>query len=285
MYFFVASQSIGGLEKLYLVEALGIADGSDGDQRPKDRKKVAIDPVVVSVIAEQTCRLMKERGDLQVPEKSSDDEDVSAFMMAFYKWLHDIGESNPLDPLLAFKETNGELTERDGDDEWNEAQKKFRSELEAMKEHFKHIVLYVAPTGKAASVMKKRTKKEAFTIHHILASFKAYKNSGKTKTKPWKYANTTILAIDESSMVSVELFSTLMRYLPMAWRNFKKIVLLGDIHQLPSIDPGNFMADLHKALLSHGCVTELKTNHRSEGSLIFDNAKAILKGQMPKFDE
>ncbi len=281
-FFCDALQSIVGVEMSYFVKALGIRDGED-DHRPKDPEKVTIDPTVVSVLAEQISRLLRQKDELRVPEKASDHDDFSVFMPALYKWLNDIGESNPLDPLLAFKETKGELSEREGDDEWNEAQKRFWSEVAAMKKHFQHCVLYVAPTGKAAAVMKKRTKKEAFTIHHILASYKAHLNSGSTNL--WKYANTTILAIDESSMVSVELFSTLMRYLQRACKNLKKIVLLGDIHQLPSIDPGNFMADLHRALLPHGCVTELKTNHRSEGSLIFDNAKGILKGQMPKFDE
>lgn len=64
----------------------------------------------------------------------------------------------------------------------------------------------------------------------------------------------------------------------------KKIVLLGDIHQLPSIDPGNFMQDLFNALQKFDLTVELETNHRSEGSLLFENAGRIANKQMPIFD-
>ena len=60
-------------------------------------------------------------------------------------------------------------------------------------------VLYTAPTGKAASVIRKRIKRNAFTIHQILASFKMRKGDDE-----WKFGQTQILAVDECSMVSLE---------------------------------------------------------------------------------
>ena len=59
-------------------------------------------------------------------------------------------------------------------------------------------VLYTAPTGKAAGVIRKRIKRNAFTIHQILASFKMRKGD------EWKFGQTQILAVDECSMVSLE---------------------------------------------------------------------------------
>lgn len=48
--------------------------------------------------------------------------------------------------------------------------------------------------------------------------------------------------------------------------------LLGDIRQLPSIEPGNLLKDLFETLKSRNCAIELKTNHRAESQLIVDNA-------------
>ena len=64
-----------------------------------------------------------------------------------------------------------------------------------------------------------------------------------------------------------------------------KVVLLGDHLQLPSVDPGNFMEDLYVAMRPQEFVVNLRTNHRSEGSLIFENATKISQRQMPIFDE
>ena len=73
-------------------------------------------------------------------------------------------------------------------------------------------------------------------------------------------------------MVSVELLSGLLDCLNKASR-LEKLVLLGDVLQLPSIDPGNMMEDLFNAIRPDGFAVELITNHRSEGFLIFNNAR------------
>ena len=109
-------------------------------------------------------------------------------------------------------------------------------------------ILYVAPTGKAASVMRKRAKKAAYTMHQVLFSYRRWllqksgdsKLEGGTTVGEWKFAQTRICAVDECSMVSVVLFSSLIECLQKA-SCLTKIVLLGDVLQLPSIDPGNFM--------------------------------------------
>ena len=159
----------------------------------------------------------------------------------------------------------------DGDSSKEESNKKSQSNGR---------ILYVAPTGKAASVMRKRAKKAAYTIHQVLFSYRRWllQKSGENKTEAgtvigeWKFAQTRICAVDECSMVSVVLFSSLIECLQKA-SCLTKIVLLGDVLQLPSIDPGNFMEDLFNAFRPEGLALELETNHRSEGSLIFENAR------------
>ena len=81
----------------------------------------------------------------------------------------------------------------------------------------------------------------------------------------------------------LQLFSHLIRVLVKACP-LKKVVLLGDVSQLPSIAPGNFMTDLFRSLRQESFVVELRTNHRSESSLIFNNAHRICQGKMPLFD-
>ena len=142
-------------------------------------------------------------------------------------------------------------------------------------------ILYCAPTGKAASVIKKRVGSKAFTIHQVLASYKLWRSG--SQEQPWKFGETRVVAVDECSMVSIEVFHFLLKYL-LEGAHLAKLVLLGDHLQLPSVDPGNFMEDLYLALKPRGFTVNLMTNHRSEGNIIFENATRISKQQMPVFD-
>ena len=56
----------------------------------------------------------------------------------------------------------------------------------------------------------------------------------------------------------------------------RKLVLLGDILQLPSIEPGNFLTDVFYAMDAFGCSVLLRTNHRSDGELITANAGLLI---------
>ena len=156
-------------------------------------------------------------------------------------------------------------------------------------------ILYCAPTGKAASVIKKRVGAKAFTIHQVrtetknsdlfapqvLASYKLWRAGAQEQ--PWKFGVTRVVAVDECSMVSIEIFHWLLKYL-LEGAGLQKLVLLGDHLQLPSVDPGNFMEDLYLSLKPRGLTVNLLTNHRSGGSIIFSNATRISNQQMPIFD-
>ena len=154
------------------------------------------------------------------------------------------------------------------------------AELIADREDSNGKILYAAPTGKAASVIKKRVGAPSFTIHQVLASYRAFK---KEENNEWKFSETQVLAVDECSMVSLELFSQLLIPL-LRDSTLTKIVLLGDHLQLPSVQPGNLMEDLYEALKTKDMSIDLTTNHRSEGHLIFENAGKIALQIMPVID-
>ncbi len=82
---------------------------------------------------------------------------------------------------------------------------------------------------------------------------------------------------------SFQLFSSILKVLQRE-SALDKVVLLGDIFQLPSITPGNFMSDVFNALQCRELAVKLNTNHRSEGSIIFDNADRVKERKMPMFD-
>ena len=146
-------------------------------------------------------------------------------------------------------------------------------------------ILLTAPTGKAAAILGKRTNLPAHTLHHVIHSFFHHLSAVKdqTSSSPWKFADVCMLVVDECSLVSVQTFSTLIDILRKNSK-IQQLVLLGDINQLPSIEPGNFLEDIYKALEPHGLSITLRTNHRSEAHLIVDNANSISKKRLPEFD-
>ncbi|XP_008587987.1 PREDICTED: DNA helicase B-like, partial [Galeopterus variegatus] len=114
-------------------------------------------------------------------------------------------------------------------------------------------------------------------------SFYLWKKKMMTKGKPWKFSSVRVLVVDEGSLVSVGIFKSVLNLL-CEHSKLSKLIILGDIRQLPSIEPGNLLKDLFETLKSRNCAIELKTNHRAESQLIVDNATRISRRQFPKFD-
>ncbi|KFV20717.1 DNA helicase B, partial [Tauraco erythrolophus] len=143
-------------------------------------------------------------------------------------------------------------------------------------------VLFTAPTGRAASILSEKTKLRAYTLHQIIYSFKSWRQS--EQAQPWKFSTVTILIVDEGSLVSVHILSLVLKLL-CEHAQLAKLIILGDTRQLPSIDPGNMLADIFEGLKSRGFSVELRTNHRAESQLIVDNASRISHRKFPEFDE
>lgn len=89
--------------------------------------------------------------------------------------------------------------------------------------------------------------------------------------------------MDEGSLVSVRIFKSVLKLL-CEHSKLSKLIVLGDIRQLPSIEPGNLLTDLFETLKSRNCAIELKKNHRAESELIVNNATRISRRQFPIFD-
>ncbi|NXG25740.1 HELB helicase, partial [Grallaria varia] len=168
----------------------------------------------------------------------------------------------------------------DASEEWNTFDHHWESENMHAKKRLN--VLFTAPTGRAASLLSKKTQLPAYTLHQIIYSFKSWRQS--EQAQPWKFSAVTVLIVDEGSLVSVCILSFVLKLL-CEHAQLAKLIILGDTRQLPSIDPGNMLADIFEGLKSRGFSVELRTNHRAESQLIVDNASRISHRQLPEFDE
>ncbi|PKU48546.1 dna helicase b [Limosa lapponica baueri] len=168
----------------------------------------------------------------------------------------------------------------DASEEWNT----FDHHLESDDMYAKKMlnVLFTAPTGRAASLLSEKTKLPAYTLHQIIYSFKSWRQS--EQVQPWKFSTVTVLIVDEGSLVSVHVLSLVLKIM-CEHAQLAKLIILGDTRQLPSIEPGNMLADIFEGLKSRGFSVELRTNHRAESQLIVDNASRISHRVLPEFDE
>ncbi|XP_042647829.1 DNA helicase B isoform X1 [Tyto alba] len=168
----------------------------------------------------------------------------------------------------------------DASEEWNTLDHHWESENTYTKRCLN--VLFTAPTGRAASLLSEKTQLPAYTLHQIIYSFKSWRQS--EQVQPWRFSTVTILVVDEGSLVSVHILSLVLKLL-CDHAQLAKLIILGDTRQLPSIDPGNMLADIFEGLKSRGFSVELRTNHRAESQLIVDNASRISHRKLPEFDE
>ena len=134
-------------------------------------------------------------------------------------------------------------------------------------------IILAAPTGRAAKRMSEITHKKAFTIHALLEmDFKA----GGFKRNRLNPLACDLLIIDEASMIDTQLMNHLLKAVPSDAR----LILIGDIDQLPSVGPGNVLKDLIQS--QRLPVSELKKIFRqAAGSQIITNAHKINEGQFP----
>lgn len=112
--------------------------------------------------------------------------------------------------------------------------------IELYKKHKKKAVL-CAPTGRAAKRMTETTGEEAKTLHRLLEIGKI-EDEGNYGNVDFEIAplDADVVIIDEMSMVDV----FLMNYLVKALYQGTKLILVGDVDQLPSVGPGNVLQDL-----------------------------------------
>lgn len=138
----------------------------------------------------------------------------------------------------------------------------------------KEKIALLAPTGRAAKRMSEQTLLGASTIHRFL---KWNKDTNKFQINEYNKSKVEFVLIDEASMIDVYLFHNLLKGLSVN----TKIVLVGDVDQLPSVGPGQVLQDL----ISSNKVNVCRLNElyrQKENSNIITLAYDIKKGQIDK---
>lgn len=134
-------------------------------------------------------------------------------------------------------------------------------------------IILAAPTGRAAKRLMEITRRYASTIHRILKYDFA---KGRFKYDRENPLTCDLLIIDEASMIDTYLMYQLLRAVPST----AKVVLIGDVNQLPSIGPGIVLSDLISSATIP--LTRLTAIFRqAAGSKIIVNAHRINEGLMP----
>ena len=133
-------------------------------------------------------------------------------------------------------------------------------------------ILLAAPTGRAAKRMTETTGLEAKTIHRLLECKppEGYQKNEKNLLEG------DVLIVDECSMIDLVLMNSLLKAIPAGMR----VVLVGDIDQLPSVGAGNVLRDL----IDSGVVPVIRLTRifrQAQTSRIIMNAHRINEGQMP----
>lgn len=133
-------------------------------------------------------------------------------------------------------------------------------------------VVLAAPTGRAAKRLSEVTGLEAKTIHRLLEC-KPPEGYQRNDENP---IEGDVLIIDEMSMVDVVLMNALLRAMPAEMR----LILVGDIDQLPSVGAGNVLRDIIDSE-QFPVVRLTRIFRQAQSSRIIMNAHRINKGQYP----
>ena len=132
-----------------------------------------------------------------------------------------------------------------------------------------------APTGRAAKKMTEATGNEASTLHRLLEIGKISDESqGINPDFSVAPIDGDIVIVDEMSMVDI----FLMNYLCKALYKGTKLVLVGDIDQLPSVGPGNVLKDI----IESERITTIRLNkifRQAAKSKIIVNAHRVNEGE------
>jgi exodeoxyribonuclease V alpha subunit len=135
-------------------------------------------------------------------------------------------------------------------------------------------VRLAAPTGRAAKRMTEATGREAVTLHRLLEFDPKQRSFAR---KLGRSIDAGALIVDEASMLDLELADALLQ----AVGDHARLILVGDVDQLPSVGPGAVLRDV----IASGQVPTVRLSQifrQAEGSLIVHNAHRIHRGELPE---
>ena len=141
-------------------------------------------------------------------------------------------------------------------------------------------ILLAAPTGRAAKRMTEATGYEARTIHRLLEiSGPQEENSGGFSRNAQNPLDADVIIVDEMSMVDVYLMHALLDAVPVGTR----LIMVGDVNQLPSVGPGSILKDI----IESGRITVVRLTRifrQASESDIVVNAHKINRGERVTLD-
>ena len=149
-------------------------------------------------------------------------------------------------------------------------------------EEEEQTILLAAPTGRAAKRMSETTGYEAQTIHRLLElsggveEENSHTHFERNEENPLE---ADVIIIDEMSMVDIQLLYSLLKAIVVGTR----LILVGDVNQLPSVGPGNVLKDIIKSEC-FSVVKLTKIFRQAAESDIIVNAHKINAGESIRMD-
>ena len=142
-----------------------------------------------------------------------------------------------------------------------------------------HDIFLAAPTGRAAKRMSETTGFEARTIHRMLELNGGVDGAAGFERNEQNPLETDVVIIDEMSMVDISLMHALLKAVAVGTR----LILVGDVNQLPSVGPGSVLRDI---IRSHECNVVMLTKifRQASTSDIIVNAHKINQGEEVTLD-
>lgn len=142
-------------------------------------------------------------------------------------------------------------------------------------------ILLAAPTGRAAKRMTETTGYEARTIHRMLELSRGVEDDARMvfERNEANPLETDVIIVDEMSMVDISLIHSLLKAITVGTR----LILVGDVNQLPSVGPGNVLHDIIESRRFNVVKLQKIFRQASESDIIV-NAHKINAGESIRLD-
>ncbi len=147
----------------------------------------------------------------------------------------------------------------------------------ALGKELNQRIALCAPTGRAAKRLSEATGRDASTAHRLLEYSLKEGGFQRDEDSP---LDADMVIVDEASMVDTYLMAAIAAAIP----DHAALLLVGDVDQLPSVGPGNVLADI----IACGKVSVVRLTEifrQAEKSNIIVNAHRINRGEMPRVPE
>ncbi len=141
-------------------------------------------------------------------------------------------------------------------------------------------VFMAAPTGRAAKRMTEATGREAKTIHRLLEMGYSEEDNLAFFRGEESPLECDVVIVDEASMIDIMLMHSFLKAVSLSTR----VIIVGDVDQLPSVGPGKVLQDI----IDSKCVKVVALREifrQAEQSMIVVNAHKINKGEMPLLNQ